>query len=428
PEWFYAVRVFREFGLAAPIAERIRQDIQNPEPTDTSPAASPDVPRRELRPMENAATALRGFSFTYGAGLPLELGKSAQFVASAVPEAAKSEAAHQLPLVESLAEIVQQAAEPLAFTRKRRFRGQWKESVPLDAEELERQARIIDSYFKHHEIALAVGLMREWIVSWAMWKDGCTSDWLKRKTREKYERRLGALARLTRDKPADLELTPEQHEFGTRWRELAEELRNVFHHHGMRPQSLESTPKPFKAVCEFWRRLRTGDIGLPDLGGGAGRLLISPQGSRPGVLYSAVCAARAVGEPPDRCLVICSNDSAGTVDEALEKAGFQAAVEKLIVQDPYAGVAELERLVSDATPFLLDADTVVANLTGGTTLMGVAVQKLVDKARDLGRPVYRFFLIDRRDPEEQSTNPYVPSDHHCLDSVPSPQSAELERR
>ncbi|RMG32276.1 MAG: TIGR02221 family CRISPR-associated protein, partial [Planctomycetota bacterium] len=33
PEWFYAVRVFREFGLAAPIAERIRQDIQNPEPT-----------------------------------------------------------------------------------------------------------------------------------------------------------------------------------------------------------------------------------------------------------------------------------------------------------------------------------------------------------------------------------------------------------
>ena len=55
-------------------------------------------------------------------------------------------------------------------------------------------------------------------------------------------------------------------------------------------------------------------------------------------------------------------------------------------------------------------------MTGGTTLMGLVIQRLAEEAQRLYRPVRRFALIDRRTPAEQDSEPFVQGEHHWLDA------------
>jgi len=71
--------------------------------------------------------------------------------------------------------------------------------------------------------------------------------------------------------------------------------------------------------------------------------------------------------------------------------------------------------VAHASHWLLEADTVPANLTGGVTIMGICVQNLVECAQRLDRPVHRFALVDRRHLTEQDAEPYIQSESHWFD-------------
>ena len=261
------------------------------------------------------------------------------------------------------------------------------------------------------QLPLAVGLMREWVVSWAIWKsEDERKQWLKHKVRQQYERRLGAIGAFARNEAFRSTITPEQQEFGNFWNQLANDLRNALHHHAMREEALEEPPKPLESVRCFWDRLKAGAMDLPELGSGGGRLLLSPQGTKPGVLFSALKVAQ-----PDTCLVICSATSASSICEAGERAGFQGSIEQIELADPHGGFDEINASAKQARRYLLDADKVVANMTGGTTLMGLIVQRLAEEAQKLDRPVRRFALIDRRPPAEQDSDPFVQGDYHWLD-------------
>ncbi len=415
PEWFHAVRVFRDQGMAWPIARLIRPVVERLREAARQQDNDPAM-HQQANELEKAARVLEKQSFAYGAGLPLELGKAGRAVADTVPQLARSEPGRELPLVASLADIVAGAAEATAFCQPPQRRGNWKEAVGLNAQELDRQARMIDAYLERGQLSLAVGLMREWVISWALWRSGQTSDWLSYRARKPFERRLGALAAFIRDDSFGIEPTPAQKEFGEFWNRLADELRNAMLHHGMRPEAMEEPPASLGAVVAFWQRLRKGEVKLPELGGGAGRLLISPQGNRPGVLFSAIRIAQQADVLPDRCLVLCSKQSAGTVDEATRRAGYDGPRELLVFEDPFGGFSEIEPLVARARRWLLEADTVLANLTGGTTLMSILVQRLVEQAHKLDRTVSRFALIDRRPPADQDAEPYIQSECYWLAS------------
>ena len=159
-------------------------------------------------------------------------------------------------------------------------------------------------------------------------------DWLKPDVRQQYERRLGALGALERD-PL---VTPEQRDFGNFWNLLTEQLRNALHHHAMREDALEEPPKPLETVRHFWNQLKTRKIDLPQLGGGSGRLLLSPQGTRPGVLFSALKVAE-----PDTCLVICSGASAGSISVAAEQTEFKGHMKQIELADPHGGFDEIDK-------------------------------------------------------------------------------------
>ena len=147
-------------------------------------------------------------------------------------------------------------------------------------------------------------------------------------------------------------------------------------------------------------------------------MLVSPIGKRPGVLFSAVHACRTDGGggEPVLCLAVCSGESQGMVAEALQRACYAGAVEPLVFDDAVGGGrSEIEHLVQAARPHFVGAGDVVVNVTGGTTLMGLAAEALATAARDLACPVRRFGLIDRRPPSEQESEPYRAGEPFWLD-------------
>ncbi|MGO9113610.1 MAG: TIGR02221 family CRISPR-associated protein [Thermoguttaceae bacterium] len=413
PEWFHAVRVFRETGTATPIAERLNNIAE--QIRQRAKASGHDhTLHAEARSLKNLSDEMRALSYAYGAGLPLELGMSASRVHTGLTADTPTGVRQSLPLADQLWELIEEAVAPYRFHGQPPKGGLWKKDVKLDEAELERQARLGDRYFERNQLPLALGLMREWIVSWQMQRDQIDSDWLPHKHRQPFEGRLGALANLAKKEAREalggIEMSDCEKDWAS-FLSLVQTRRNAFHHHGMDNQAVEVSIQDLESVRERWQRLRDGTSTIPAIGCGKGRLLISAQGNNRGVLFSAI-----KNTSPDRCLVICSRESQGTVAEAAAMAGFHAAIEKFVFEDPFAGIAEIKnRLLAESGRVLLEADDIVANLTGGTTMMGLAVGRLIDEARKLDRQTRRFALIDKRPPDEQRDNPYVVGEMHWID-------------
>ena len=418
PEWFHAVRMFRDHGTTKPIADRLQPlaDTLNQETGRLFKVGNEEAGKehsRQANQVKNSIDSLERYAFAYESALPLELGKASQRLVDSIEALPAMDRADLPPLAAELIGTIVSAAEKSAFEISLRRKGQWKQSIRLDETELKRQARMIDLYLDRGQIPLATGLMREWVVSWAIWKSEDTKaceDWLGREVRSRYERRLGAIGTFASDDEFQSTITSEQQKFGNFWNQLTNNLRNALHHHGMRTDALEKPPSSLETVQCFWDRLKEGDIGMPLLGGGGGKLLISPQGTRPGALFSALKVAE-----PDSCLVLCSAISASGVCDAIEHANFTGSIHQIQMDDPQGGFSEIDEIIKQARHYLLYADEVVANMTGGTTLMGIVVQRLVEKAQGLDRSVKRFVLIDRRPSNEQEINPFVEGDSCWLD-------------
>ncbi len=422
PEWFYAVRMFRDQGTTMPMAQLLQPlaDTLNDERKQLSKSGDTEADKRlsaQASQVKNSVDWLQRYAFAYESALPLELGKASKGLVDSIKGLPSIDSAGLPPLVGELTNAIINAAKKSAFAKSPDRKGEWKRKIRLDENELRRQADMIDLYLERDQISLAVGLMREWVVSWAIWKSYKTEEiekwWDNRYVRPRYERILGAILASARSKGPYLTMTPEQEKFREYWDQLTDKLRNVLHHHAMRPIAFDPEPKPLEKVKCFWNKLKieglkvTGGIELPPLGG---RLLISPQGGSPGVLFSALKVAN-----PDTCVVICSDASICSIDDAASAAGFKGHIEKIKLSDPIGGFTEIDAVAESVEGYLTYADKVIANITGGSTLMGVIVQRLVEDAQKLDCPVERFALIDRRTEAERDKNPFVESDSHLLD-------------
>lgn len=413
PEWFHAVRVFRDQGTTSamaqrlePLAEKLKQETGTLFKAGDKSAGKKSS--AQLKQVKDAVEFLGKHAFAYESALPLELGKASLHLIDPIRKMSGIDTANLPPLFAELTDTIAGVAQKAAFANPILRKGEWKQDIGLDENELKRQARMIDLYLERDQLPLAAGMMREWVVSWAIMQDSDRpQDWLKRRpVRQQYERRLGALGAFERD-PL---VMPEQRDFGNFWNQLTQQLRNALHHHAMREEALEEPPKSLEAIRHFWDKLKAGKIDLPQLGGDGGRLLLSPQGTRPGVLFSALKVAQS-----DTCLVICSDASASSIPIAAEQAEFNGEIKRIELSDPHGGFAEIDAKAEHARHYLLNADEVLANMTGGTTLMGLIIQRLVEEAQKLDRKVQRFALIDRRPPVEQDSDPFVQSDCHWLD-------------
>ncbi|MCY4521598.1 MAG: CRISPR-associated DxTHG motif protein [Caldilineaceae bacterium] len=401
PRWTHALEVLRETGSALPLASLIGA-----------------VPWRNSQFPNQLSDQLKGLSEAYLSGLPLELGEEAGQLKEHDKELGKLLRAGQLPLERELRAQLQEMLEPQALLNKPP-----KSNVPLSKDELTRQAHIIDSLLDKGHTATALGLMREWTVSWVIYRQNPGADWLDHNAvRRQAENLLRSICTLEKDNPA--ELFSKQRKLAKFWRELTD-LRNGFAHHGMRRQALVNDRKTngqIGCVRKYWKTtLRSLPEFSLSLGASkGGRVLVSPIGQSPGVLFSAVKAYQSNenGAGPTLCLIICSDETKGLIAEALQQAGYGGEVATLLLKDALAfEKKEFKRLVKKAQQYLIGADEVAVNVTGGTTVMGLLADRLASEARRFARPTRRFGLIDRRARTEQGTDPYQTGEAFWLDTV-----------
>lgn len=404
PRWIHALQVLRDTGSAHPLAEALQSGLS-------------DQTARTI------AGELRLISESYLSALPLELGQQVgKFRAQRLKAmTGLIRSSHQLPLAAELVKRLDQLLIPFGINEPPTGQG-WKAKIPLLPEELQRQARFIDGLFAHQDDAMALGLLNEWTVSWALWCLDDTEHWLDfSRKRRRAASQLGALAAACQDPSLVSLLTDEQKQLGDFWH-LLTNLRNGFHHHGMRREELVANRKiqeELERVISYWHHTLKAcprlSLRLGDSDGGA--VLVSPIGHRPGVLYSALLASRErAGTEPSACLVICSGQSEAMIREVADRAAFRGPIIPLVLKDPYGGISEFADLRKDAQATCLRASQVLVNITGGTTLMGLAAQDLDNLARSLARPVQRFGLIDRRLPAEQEADPYRAGEAFWLDA------------
>lgn len=397
--WFHALAVFRDTGSLKPISEMMVQG-------------------------ENR-TLVEQLSFFFLNGMPLEAGDSA---ARLVTAAESMQLTAGVPLAGELQHWLLEAIRPLAGQTFVANPGEGEVSklaIPLTQQELQRQAGFITSYFRYGQFNLAFGLLREWLVN-RVAADSSRKAWLERQVRENIEHDLGGLSEVYKSKdPGDPKkkrykhqsvragLSDAQRDWAKRWSTVCD-LRNALQHHGMKPAVFDPERSDIQnATSDFAGRPKW--CALTDFGGGSGRLLICPIGLTPGVLYSAILHVR-----PSRVVVVCSDQSASAISQAVERCGQHVDCISLTMVDPYCGITEFQTLVDNATRWLFEADEVHANLTGGTTLMGVLVGELIKRAsREYRRPTREFVLIDKRPPEQQRTDPWQLGDIHYLDSRPT---------
>ncbi len=408
PRWLHALQVLKDTGSAASIARILNDGSQG--------QASRRIAKR-----------LSQFSEAYLSGLPLELGRHAdEFEQQSMKPLKKLlQKDHALPLGNELADQLAGFLKPLALGSQVSGSG-WKQKMALSKEELERQAAVIDNLLRHGSVTAALGLMNEWTVSWVIWvRAERKSEWLDyRKVRRDAASRLGAIRAIGNDSELCSLLTKEQRLLGAFWRKLSD-LRNGYHHHGMRPQVLigdAQTENELQCVREYWTTtLRSCPenfrFSLGDSSGG--QVLVSPIGMRPGVLYSALHACKGDNSKNmlSHCLVICSPETQGRIDEAVEHAGYKGPVEPLVIEDAFGGGSgEIHSVVARGRKHIIGAEAVFVNVTGGTTLMGLAAEALASAGRELACPVRRFGMIDRRPPREQEDDPYRAGEPFWLDA------------
>ena len=395
PRWVHALEVLRETGSTLPIANLLS-----------------DGPDRE--PASDNVRDLTALSKTYLSGLSLELGWQVRnfLECRRKPLRRLLRHSHRLPLTDDLVKVLSEIVEPFALADRPRGQG-WKNQIRITKSELQRQVRIIDDLLDHGSFATAVGLMREWIVSWVIWRRGNEDDWLRRNVRRDAETRLHAIRAVDGDEKLHSVLSDEQRSVGRIWRDLAE-VRNAYAHHGMRGGDLVRDRQIEAArnrVLDVWKEtLHTCpnyDLSIGDSPGG--RVLVTPIGMRPGVLFSAVQACRTHGDrtEPVRCLVICSPETERFIAQATQRANYRGAVERLRFEDAFGGGSDAIRgLTQAARSHFIGVTEVLVNVTGGTTLMGLAAEELATEARSLACAVSRFGLIDRRPPAHQDADPY----------------------
>lgn len=362
----------------------------------------------------NVGSQLRALAAACASGLPLEAGaEAARFRREYRNRLGRWLDRNRIPLADHLVEYIDDQLARFALTDDQPRGEGWKARVRVTEEELARQAGLVDALLQRGAYGPAAIAAEEWIVSWAVLRGDEAHRWLEREARDRAARRLDALA-------AGLGLcgglSPNEARLAHLWRQLRE-LRNSLAHAGMRREEvnpwgrkgkLAAILRDVRANWDWAKRMPEVRLEIP---GSVARLLVTPVGRIPGAFYTAlVCAG-----PVNRCLCVCSRDTEGLVDEVLTRASQRPEVVRFSLADPFRDLDEARRLVRKVRGELVRTEEVVVNLTGGTTLMGLAVEWIGEEAERIGRRVRRLVVLDRRPREAQEQDFYMVGEGVWLD-------------
>lgn len=389
--WAQAVRNLRETGHAEWLATLVSREVSG---LRLGPRTPPGLNRLKR--------SLKELALTLPAGLPLEAGLAARAGLAAME--GLPEAQGHGPLIPTIMPELRRILEPIACDPAARD----KDTIPCDAAELTRQLRLAKQYVDWGRGDRALLLLREWIVTRCLAAPAGAVPWLDyQKAREPMTRAIQAVAERAKIGPASSGGQP----LADLWQEVGA-LRNAVAHAGMRAAGVTDRQNRVRELIELCEsHASAGTLWETARPAAAGRLLVTPLGTSPGVLYTLLCDRPA----PDRVLIVTSDQGAAAIPEACGQAGWPPPdgpkLDEVLflhrVRDAYDCFGDAKSLTAWARPHVLAAAEVVVNVTGGTTAMQYLIERIAVQAGRLGVPVKRVALIDRRTPDTQRAHPYV---------------------
>ena len=243
PRWFQAVEVFRDSGNASRIAKLVRERHRRRIEGREHPLA-----------VANLADLLSRGSTALASGRPIEAGMEAAGAVVQIESGKLADALHDVPLAERLGSLIKEHLESIAVDRRV---AKVKSDLSLDSAELDRQLRVITILLESGDVSGAAGNLREWIVSWMLWRSNPEGPlqakaWLSKDARFQTEKRLGRLSDGLK-RPATRDGYDEnQRRFAEIWDKCLT-VRNGLAHCGMGPNTVspESNKKDADELLQF---------------------------------------------------------------------------------------------------------------------------------------------------------------------------------
>ena len=413
-EWFYAARIFKESGQANYIIDLLESFAQPPEGITGSDCA----PYAKIKNLKNK---FYDTASAYEQSLPIEFGIEANFLSQELQPPWPDHVKMRMPLPDELFSQVRSFIEPYlltGFSKKNKD----KKQLYLDKNELLRQARLIDNYFSQGYINNATTLMREWMVSVALYHNQSTvpenerlagNEWLLYKAKRKpVENLLSFLADLHKKYEKGnkhIRISEGQRWLAQKWKYIIDK-RNGLSHCGFKEEYCLLSDHAIEETKAVWQELKDSvdcaEKWNLNIDYGQGTLLVSPLGKTKGSLYSALVTVK-----PDYLFILTSEDSKDKVNEILDNAQWEGDREKnlkvYLMEDPYTGFMEIDKASEKAESFFATAEHVVFNLTGGTTVMQYVLNQMLSKFKGYTKTAKQVAFVDRRSVQEQQENPYI---------------------
>jgi len=396
-QWYHAIQTAQESGDVRAVARMLEGDVGA-------------LFRRKQgdKALSAASKTLKRLAPALAAGLPLEVGIESRGLATNLARLGQPGTTSQVARLslEIFPTWLERWATPAGTERKA--------SLRLSETELRRQLRLAEWYADRGDLHKTLLILREWLVSLFVLRRGEPGRWLERKHREGIVGYIGSLSWRAQHELA----TGAEAEVAGIWDE-AGKLRNQFAHAGIIQERVKVQERRQKVQALLARAgglLGDEAIGrLPQIHAGGGLLLVTPAGLSPGALYSALRRLQ-----PDQMIVITSVEARQRLSETLEAAeSANTPTLELELTEPLTGFREAQALINQegVRRWLAGAGEVVANLTGGSTVMGYIVERVAEEASSLGVPVRRVALVDRRPFEQQRSDPFVLGELIYLDDV-----------
>ncbi|GIW09647.1 MAG: hypothetical protein KatS3mg061_0704 [Dehalococcoidia bacterium] len=401
--WYHAVQAARESGWLVTLVRQLNEELGR--------LFQRQQPHLDLTRVKNP---LRTLADALASGLPLEAGLAAQQVSDQLRQLERRTPAGMAELsVDHLKDWIEDWV--LSVSPHHSSLEAAKRRIALNEDELRRQLRLVRWYLERGDLPKGLLLLREWLVSFVLLRGGNAAHWLQQEQRKHALRLLRGWA-VRADPNVAPPLGPVEQRVGSLWQQLSKK-RNLIAHAGMTTQWVSLSKDELANLvrkCEDVLERSSGwSPALPPVS----TLLVTPLGLSPGVLYSALKLLQ-----PASLMVVTSATAAPRLEEAIEQAGAKDL--PLLVRqldDPYFGFRQVDQLIDpEVDRALINARQVVLNLTGGTTVLQYAVERIGRRAQQLGLPLRKVALVDRRPLAEQQAHPYVVGDAIELEAEDPP--------
>jgi hypothetical protein len=394
-EWYRGLTNARQEGDFRPLGKLLKSDVGR--------LFKSGIENKKLARISRLAGDL---AFSLASVLPLEVGMKAGNILTLLKnlELSTGSALTSILALDSLGRSLGDWQVP-----ESQVSGLNKEGIELGKEELNRQLALAEWYVGRMNLPAALLVLREWMITRLQFAAGHCSSWLGYSCRKPYEKTLNAINERARHSLGN----QLEKDLASTWGRISR-LRNQFAHAGMDSDEVRVSPDEVRNVLQECKKLMEIDIPSSIPARSDNVCLVSPLGLSRGVLYSALKLFN-----PDRLVVVTSPEASQSIPEILEVAGYNG-LDLMVIKlaDPHSGFDEAKDIAANNDNLIKSlamAGKVVVNITGGTTAMQYAVERIAGEASKLGTSVKKVALVDKRPYEEQRVKPYVCGEIVVLD-------------